>query len=251
MIWYPVDKNYWIKISLYGYGNLKIWAIPFTQRYTNNQRVNQKYFVIAQSINSSHDTHQLDIRLDDLEVMEGVLTMVHYVFVQHIENDLHNFIEAFLCLQRKPSFSFQRESYEVKLHLQYKWIWQLLIALSRYKWFDLWRGVEGVLNLGFRLTGTPPCLKWEDMSRSSKRAIVYRTSRHEHSRRNGLKKRVSHHQPCLIQTHYVFKRSAGSIKFEPHSKLSNALDIIHMYFIKFPQTSVSIQCIIYMYKMYY
>ena len=101
---------------------MKIWAIPFTQRYTNNQRVNQKYFVIAQSINSSHDTHQLDIRLDDLEVMEGVLTMVHYVFVQHIENDLHNLIEAFLCLQGKPSFSFQRESYEVKLHLQYKWI---------------------------------------------------------------------------------------------------------------------------------
>ena len=183
--------------------------------------------------------------------MEGVLTMVHYVFVQHIENDLHNFIEAFLCLQRKPSFSFQRESYEVKLHLQCKWIWQFLIALSRYKWFDLRRGEEGVFDRGFRLNGTPPCLKWEDMSRSSKRAIVYRTSRHEHSRRNGLKKRVSHHQPCLIQTHYVFKRSAGSIKFEPHSKLSNALDIIHMYFIKFPQTSVSIQCIIYMYKMYY
>ena len=96
---------------------MKIWSIPFTQRYTNNQRVHQKYFVIAQSINSSHDTHQLDIRLDDLEVMEGVLTMVHYVFVHHIENDLHNLIEAFLCLQRKPSFSFQRESYEVKLHL--------------------------------------------------------------------------------------------------------------------------------------
>ena len=41
--------------------------------------------------------------------------MVHYVFVQYIENDLHNFIEA--CLKRKPSFSFQFESYEVKLSI--------------------------------------------------------------------------------------------------------------------------------------
>ena len=174
-------------------------VFSFTQKYTNNQRVNQKYFVIAQSINFCRDTHQLDIRLDDLEVMEGVLTMVHYVFVQHIENDLHNFIEAFLCLQWKPSFSFQRESYEVKLaYLQCKWICQFLIALSWYKWFDLWRGEEGVFNLGFRLTGTPPCLKWEDMSRSSKRAMVYRTSRHGHSRRNGLKQ--SHPSTAMSNT---------------------------------------------------
>ena len=41
--------------------------------------------------------------------------MVHYVFVQHIDSNLHNFIEAYLCLERKPSFSFQCESYEVKL----------------------------------------------------------------------------------------------------------------------------------------
>ena len=186
-------------------------AFSLTQRYTNNQRINHKYFVIAQSIISSDDTHQLDIRLDDLEVMEGVLTMVHYVFVQHIENDLHNSIEAFLCLQRKPSFSFQRGSYELKLaYLQCKWIWQFLIALSRYKRFDLWWGEEEVFDWGFRLTGTPPCLKWEDMSRSSKRAMVYRTSRHGHSSRNGLKQRVTHQQPCLIQTYYAFKRSASS-----------------------------------------
>ena len=86
---------------------MAIWKCALFHSHKGSQiiRVNQKYFAIEQSLNSSRDTHQLDIRLDDLEVMEGVLTMVHYIFVQHIENDLHNFIEAFLCLQRKFFFS--------------------------------------------------------------------------------------------------------------------------------------------------
>ena len=118
---------------------MAIWksALFHSHKSTQIIRVNQKYFAIAQILNSSRDTHQLDIQLEDLEVMEGVLTMVHYVFVQHIDSNLHNFIEAYLCLERKPRFSFQCESYEVKLaYLQCKRIWQFLIALSRYKWFD-------------------------------------------------------------------------------------------------------------------